>query len=90
MHTKCLLDCYIHLYRLLLPSNESDRRPVGEDGDFGEDIELKHYMTAEEKMESGRLNFLRYMWKALTSGWAMWQGGQTQSQEEPRENMRTH
>ena len=26
---------------------------MGGDGDFGEDIELKHYVTAEEKMESG-------------------------------------
>ena len=50
--------------------------PVGEDRDFGEDTELKHYVTAEEKMESGATKSSEiYMWKVHTQGSAMRQGG---------------
>ena len=47
MHTKRLLNSYNHSYRVLSPSNKGDRMSVGEDGDFREDTELKHYATAE-------------------------------------------
>ena len=67
--TQRLLNCDLHSYRLLPPPDRRDRIPVEGDRDFGEDIELKHYVTAEEKMESGATNFfLRYMWKALALG----------------------
>ena len=53
MHTKYLLNSYNHSYQILPPSNKGDRMPVGEDGGFGEETELKHYVIAEGEMESG-------------------------------------
>ena len=53
LHTKHLLNSYNDSYCILSSSNKGDRMPVGEDGGFGEETELKHYVIAEGEMESG-------------------------------------
>ena len=50
--TKSLMNSCLHTFKLLPLTNEEDRGPLWEDGDFREDAELKHYVSAEEKMEN--------------------------------------
>ena len=51
--TKCLMNTYSHTLRPLSLPNGEDRGQLGEYGHFGEDAELKHYVSAEEKTENG-------------------------------------
>ena len=51
--TKRLMNSYSHILRLLLLPNGEDRGPLGEDGDSGEDAELKKYVSSEGKTENG-------------------------------------
>ena len=51
--TKCLMNSYSHTFRLLPLPNREDIGPLWGDGEFGEDAELTHCVSAEEKTENG-------------------------------------
>ena len=46
----------LHTFRLLPPAKEEERGPLGEDGEFGEDVELQYYMSEEEILENWATN----------------------------------
>ena len=46
--TKRLMQLSSHTFRILPQTTEQGRGPPGDDGDFGDDAELQHYVREEE------------------------------------------
>ena len=63
--------------------------PVGEDGDFGEDTELKHYVNVEEKTENRAAKSFEIYVESSYAGLGNVTRGMNKYQEEPWENMWT-